>query len=188
MCACENNLFIQFDTPEKKDYFLSILENVENQLLFQSFIPIFESKKETYGTDSDVYIEYITFDVSDSDVINIIFYTNETPCIEFCKRVSAKYSVNIQLLYFCEENGYSGQIQIFHNQVVKNELYNYWQGMYVLQYDLFWERLQDFFESMDAKNFMEFLQKNEMTIYQNDFSKLNYHFDEFKLLNQFKNL
>jgi len=188
MSPCENNLFIQFDTPEKKDYFLKILEDTNNVHLFQSFVPIFESKKESYGTDSDVYIEYVTFDISDSDVINIIFHTHESPCIEFCKRLAGKYSVNVQLAYFNQESNFSGKIDIFYNQLVKNEMYTYWQGLYILNYDLFWERLGEFFESVPAKTFMEFLQKNNMIIYQNDFSKLNYHFDEYNLMNQFKNL
>jgi hypothetical protein len=38
MTACENNLFIQFNNSEIKDYFLKVFENVDNQLLFQSFM------------------------------------------------------------------------------------------------------------------------------------------------------
>jgi len=188
MTVCQNNLFVQFDTLEKKDYFLKILENIENQLLFQCFIPLNGTKLECYGVDSDVYIEHVTFDISDSDTINIIFYTNENPCIEFCKRLVGRYNVNIELVYFCEENNCSGRIQIFHHQIVKNEIYSYWQGMYVLQYELFWEHLTDFFESNQAKNFMKLLEKNNMTIFQKDFEQLQYQFDEFNLMNQFKNL
>jgi len=188
MTACENNLFIQFNNSEIKDYFLKVFENVDNQLLFQSFIPLSGTKLECYGVDSDVYIEYIKFDISDSDVINIIFHTHENPCIEFCKRLAGRYSVNVQLIYYCEENNYSGQIQIYHNQLVKNELYSYWQGVYLFYYDLFWERLDNFFESYESKNFMELLQKNSMNIFEKDLNLLKFRFDEFNLMNQFKNL
>jgi hypothetical protein len=184
MTVCENNLFIQFDTIEKKEEFLSIIGN--NQLLFQSFIELSGTKKECYGVDSDVYIEYITFDISEPNVINIVFYTYEYPCIPFCEKLSYKYSVHIQLLYFNEESDFSGKLEI--NKGIKNELYSYWQGVYILQYDLFWERLDDFFEKFPANSFFDFLQKNKMIIYEKDVVELQHNFDKYNLINTFKNL
>jgi len=188
MSPCENNLFIQFDTSEKKDYFLRIFENTDNILLFESFIQLTGTKQECYGTSSDVYMEYVTFDISDSDIISIIFHTYEYPCLEFCKRLAGKYSVNTQLVYFNEESNYSGKIEIYRHQVIRDEMYSYWNGLYVFHYDIFWERLNDLFTSCESRTFMELLQKNSINVLGKDLSLLKYRFDEFNLSNQFKNL
>jgi hypothetical protein len=188
MSPCENNLFIQFDSQEKKDYFLKVFENTDNNLFFESFISLTSTKLECYGTSSDIYIEYITFDTLDSDVIKLVFHTHEYPCLEFCKRLAGKYSVNIQLVYFNEDSNYSGKIEIFNHQLVKDEIYGYWNGLYILHYDVFWERLNDLFESCESLTFMELLQKNSINVLDKDLNLLKYRFDEFNLLNQFKNL
>jgi hypothetical protein len=181
---CENNLFIQTNSPEKKEYFMKILE--EATVLFQSLIPLNGTKKECYGTDSDIYLEYITFDIADPDVINLIFYTHDTPCIEFCKRLAGYYSVNVQLVYFNEENNYSGKIDIYRNQLVRDERYTYWQGMYVYNFDIFWERIDVLFEN--ETNFMELLRKNNLCVLGKDFEQLKYQFEEYTLFRQFENL
>jgi len=187
MTVCENTLFIQFDTVEKKDYFLSVFENVENDVLFGSFIELVGTKKECYGTDSDVYIENVTFDISDNDIISILFYTHESPCLEFCKKLAAKYTVNIELVFLNEENNYSGKIHINQVQIVKNEIYSYWQGVYLFRYSVFWESLEELFEKYSSKNFMELLQKASLSLFDKDLQLLQNRFDEFNLFKQFTN-
>ena len=188
MTVCENILFIQFDTPEKKDYFLGVFENIENNVFFQSFIPLTGTMVECYGTDSDVYIENVTFDISDNDIISILFYTHDNPCIPFCKKLCMYYNVKIQLVYFNEEQNFAGKINIDCNEIVKHESYNYWQGIYVLKDSVFWESVHELFEEIPAKTFMEFLQKSNIHIIQKDFHELKNQFDTYNLLNQFKKL
>ena len=187
MVACENNLFIQVN--DKKDYFINIFEN--NTKLFESFIQCNGKMQEYYGTDSDVYLEYVIFE-NTTDIINLIFYTHDTPCIEFCKRLAGKFSVNIQLYYYNEEHDFSGRFEIYQNQIVKNDFLSYWQGMYTYNYDIFWENINDLFKNERSEenfvNFMELLQNKKIHIFEKDFEQLKYQFDEFLLLKQFENL
>ena len=184
--ACENNLFIHFDNLDKKNYFLNLFENSDK--LFQTLIPLNGTKLECYGTDSDVYLEYITFDICDTNVISLVFFTNENPCIPFCKKVCGYYGVNIELVYFNEESNFSGKFCIHLQQITKNELYNYWQGLYILHTDLFWEITHLLLATNTSNSFMEFLQDKNLNLLQKDFMELKYKFDEMILFEQFKKL
>jgi len=183
--ACENNLFIQIDSLQTRMYFESILR--ESDVLFQSFVPLFGTKEECYGTGSDVYMEYILVDKL-QDILKLVFYTHETPCIEFCKRLAAKYSVNIQLVYLNEENDYSGELQIYRNQITKNDQYSYYQGLYIHEPDDFWEDIEELFENLDYQNIMEVLTDKRLILSENDFLELRSKFNEILLLKQFKKL
>ena len=103
MTCCENNLFVECKSSVKKEYLLEFINN--EVLLFKSFINLGlgETLKEGYGTDSDVYLEYIEIAEIFDNVLHFKFYTHDSPCVEFTKRFSAKYSVNVQLIYYnCE--------------------------------------------------------------------------------------
>jgi len=167
--SCENNLFIQTKSIEQKEYFLNILGN--NQYFFQSFILNFSA---------DILIDDVTFDITSSDdIINCIFNI-ETPCIEFCKRICGLHGLNVQLVYYNKESNYSGKFQIYRNQVVTNETITYWQGMYKYNYDLFWELLDELFESR--------INLNDLHILEKDFSELNNKYQNFLLIQQFEKL
>ena len=182
MVACENNLYIQ-GKRETIKYFISILD--KSPTLFEAFIPLSGTYIESYGTSSDIYIENIVFDLSENDVINLIFYTHNTPCIEFCKRLAGKFGVNTQLTYFKSTKsdlGFSGRFEIYLNQIVKDERLSYWQGMYNYNYDLFWENIDKIKSEATFVSFME-LKLSDL-----DYQQLKYKFDEFNLLKQFKKL
>jgi hypothetical protein len=183
--ACENHLIVQFDSIEKKDY---LFEKLNNGIkLFETFIPCSSTRMECYGTSSDVYIEYITVEIVCEKVLKLVFHTHETPCIEFCKRFCALYNVNIQLMYLNEENNYSGKYFIHFNQIVKNEIFNYYQGLYMYDRDLFWENINGLFENNVSKNFMEFLKEKDLHILESDQRELKYRFDSVCMVNEFQN-
>ena len=108
MTLCENNLFI-----ENREFILNILES-DNTLFFQSLIqPSFnESIQEAYGTSSDIYTQNIDFHIEEQ-ILYITLYTYDTPCIEFCKRVALKYSINFQLIYYNTSMDFYGKYQIY---------------------------------------------------------------------------
>jgi len=182
--SCENNLFVQCANMEIKDHFMNLLS--DGIKLFETFVPLTGSKLECYGVDSDVYIEYIFIEMVSEKVINLKFFTHNFPCIEFCKRLSARFSVNIQLVYLNETNNYSGQFRIFSNQIVKNDLFSYWQGMYIYKNDDFWEKLPETFEKY--QNFMELISNLNISIPENELNILKTQFDEQLLFKQFERL
>ena len=160
---CKNNLLIQIEDYEKREYFINVLSHSEK--LFQSFIPLTALKLECYGTSSDVFIEYINI-TFENDIINLIFFTYDTPCIEFCKRLASRYSVNIQLLYFNDQEDYSGKIDIYRHQLIKNEKCSYWQGLYNFDCSVFWENVHLIFEN---GTFMDILMKRGLHLIGKDF-------------------
>lgn len=165
---CENILFIHFDEPAKKDYFLETFTNSEK--LFEGFINYFSTKLETYGTDSDVYNEYVEIEMCSDDMVKLVFYTHKFPCIEFCRRFSWVYSLNTQLIYYNQEADFSGRFSMFRNQNTLDEKYNYLQGLYTLDNDRFWEEAKGFYNmnfhidipASDRKRLRELVHYNQM--------------------------
>ena len=136
MTLCENNIYIE--CPQNvKDQILYILEN--NVLFFQAFIPCNENKLEFYGTDSDVYIENIL--VEESEYLQLTVYTHDYPCIPFCNKLALLYHLNIENVYYNTELDLSGKWQII-NEIVFNQKWNFIQGLYFTNIDLFWEKVE----------------------------------------------
>ncbi len=180
---CENNLFVHVETDERKEYFMNILSN--NIKLFESFVPLSQTKLECYGTSSDVYIEYIDIEFV-MDLICLKFYTYQTPCINFCKKLAARYNINIELVYYTEYNDSAGKLHIHRNQIVKNEMYSYFQGVYFNNKDNFWELVYPYFTINST--FMEFILEKKLSITESDFNRLKYLYDEFLFCNDFNKI
>lgn len=171
---CENNLFIHAETDERKEYFMNILNRSDK--LFESFIPLSQTKLECYGTSSDVYIEYIEVKLV-LDLIILKFYTYQTPCIEFAKRLAGRYSLNVQLHYYNEESDFSGEVSIYRNQLMKEEHYSYLQGVYFNNRESFWQKAYEKFNESWA--FMDFILAKGLSMNENDFNRLKRLYDEF---------
>ena len=146
MAFCENKLFIECKCYEKKEYFMEIL-NSDNILFFQSFITPgeYETKLDAYGTESDVYTDKIDLHI-EGTLVYCTLYTLETPCGAFCKRLASKYSVNVQLVYFNIERNFSGKLCLYSHQVVLDEKWTYFQGLYFNDREYFWDHVGESFE------------------------------------------
>lgn len=187
MTACENNLFIQCHTVEQKDYIIHILSN--GTYLFQSFVPLegSNSKLEMYGSSSDVYLEYVTVDMdTDPCMVSLLFYTHDLPPLEFCKRFAYNFTVNIQLVYFNEENNYSGEFRVKDNRVICNTIDSFYQGLYIFERDRFWENISDSFER--AKTFEELVFQTNIRLENKDTQRVKDLFYQYLLEKQFENL
>ena len=187
--VCENNLFIQTSSVEKKDFILNKLNN--GIKLFETLIPLYGTKEDCYGTSSDVFIEYIIFDIDiDPCIISMIFYTHDTPCIPFCIKIAGMYNLNLQLVYYNEEINFSGQVSIHLNQTIKDEYHGYHQGMYLYNTDLFWETRHEYCETfLNFENpLLNFIHQTKIFLTEKDFIKLKNKFDEFLLFKQFEKM
>jgi hypothetical protein len=168
MTACENNFFVDCGSIVKRDYLLEFINN--EVLLFKSFINLGpgETLKEGYGTDSDVYLEYIEIAEIQNNVLHLKFYTHDSPCIQFTKRFSAKYSVNVQLIYYNSELNFSGKLSIHNQQIVLDEIWKYHQGLYYTDKDRFWDSIEE-----DPGINCDFLSpEDSMTLINLKFSKM----------------
>ena len=134
MTLCENKLFINCIDQQRTNGFMEILSS-ENLHFFQSLIPLEpnQTKLEAYGTDSDVYTDYIDFHQEHNDFY-ITVYTHDTPCIQFCQRLSKRYSISVQLVYYNEELNFSGK---FQNEQLHQ--WGFYEGLYLTDPDRFWE-------------------------------------------------
>ena len=178
---CQNVLFIYTDSLEKKHFFM---EKLKSQKLFETFIPLSQSKLECYGTSSDVYIEYVEVEYFLDNIIKLTFYTYLTPCIDFSKKLASRYNVNVELIYYNQGDDFSGKIQIYRNQVVRDEKYSFWQGLYLNDTENFWINIYSTFNI--KLSFMEFILQRNLHILDRDFNKLNYLYDDFLLSNLFE--
>jgi hypothetical protein len=181
---CENILFINCGTCTKKNYILEILNS--GKYFFKTFIRLgeFETNYDAYGTHSDVYIKRIDFLPDFDEILHFTFDTDITPCTFFCKRFAGKYSVDIQLIYYNEELNFSGKYCIHKYQVILNEYWTYYQGLYYTNPDIFWERIKETFNGVSSFNEWNTIYKlaltdSELLILQEDF--MFYHFNSLKI-------
>jgi hypothetical protein len=176
---CENILFV--DTHDKLNFFMETLTNGDK--LFQSFIPLAGTKLECYGTSSDVYMDYVEIVNPMNELLQIKFYTYDTPCIEFCKKLSSRFNVNLELYYYNQDCDFSGKIHIHRNQIVRDERYSYFQGIYLNRREEFWELIYPSFDNRLI--FMEFVNRTSLHIVGDDFYKLKNLYDEFLFADKF---
>lgn len=133
----ENVVYINCITLEKKDYFEQLL-SVSFEFLFQSFgLPL----------RNDVPINFVDIDLTIDPYVICLKFENGVQCTEFCNELVLRFEVNIRLLYYSEFLNISGKYIIHNGQVVCDLHYTYWFGLYVIDYDLFWERLPGAFEN-----------------------------------------
>ena len=186
MSPCENNLFIKCHSDDQKNALLNIISG--GICLFQSFIRLDGTKLETYGTESDVYSEYITVDIDTDLMISLLFHTHDLPPLEFCKKFAFNYIVNIQLVYYNEENNYSGELRIKDNRVCCNTIDSYYQGLYQFEQDRFWENIEESFQCYPSKTYEQYLSKINLRSDERDYKRLMDMFNKWSLFNCFQNL
>jgi hypothetical protein len=179
---CENELFIDALSLQTYNHLLELLG--DGTFLFQTFIPLDGTRKETYGTDSDVCIEYIDIETYDL-IIHLHFYTHDTPCIQFCTQIAHTYNISVQLVYFNKKGNVSGELGVYCS-MTKYEHYNYIQGVYLHRTDDFWEFIHEYF--VGATTFMEFLTNSGLHVFESDLTKLQNMFNEFLMFGQFEKL
>ena len=174
MGFCENIILVHSE-PLKIQYLLEILQNSPKSLFFETFITLgnSETKKEGYGTDSDIYTEYIEIDIH-PDLLKFVIYTNDTPCIEFVKRFAMKYSLQIQMIYYNSEFNFSGKIVINNYQIILNEQWNYFQGLYFTDEDRFFNEIINSFEGYTS--FQTWCSDHPLNTCPEDYNKLQEHF------------
>jgi len=188
MSACENILFIKCKSIDHKEKIVNILSN--GIKLFESFIILEGTKLECYGTSSDVYIEYINVELFfDELLIKLTFTTYETPPLHFCKSISFHYNIDVQLLYFNEENNYSGKLCITNNKITCDQIFNYYQGLYENDKDRFWEEIEKSFEFIHInEKYEDYIKKNNFNLTSMDYSNLKRLFDQYLLLKNFERM
>jgi len=184
MVECENIMFIEFDNPEKKEYFSHVF--TEAVKFFESFIPCVCSKLETYGTSSDVYTEYMEVEEPTESLIKLTFHTHQTPCIEFCRRFAWAHTLNVQLYYYNEEYDFAGRFSMFKNQNTLDQRTTFLNGMYRFEPDRFWQEVVNYLDTTIP--YHEFLEKHGITISGLDCEYLEERYNEVALINQFKSL
>ncbi len=134
----ENIVYINCVSIENKAYLEELLANSE-LYLFLSF---------GLFLDNDIYIDLVEFDMDiDPYVIGIKFENNNPgDTIKFCNEISNKFQVNIRYSYLNKELNYAGKYIIHNCNVVCNLGYSYWYGLYLFNYDKFWQTISEVFE------------------------------------------
>jgi hypothetical protein len=132
----ENVLYINCVSLEKKSYFEELLANGE-LYLFRSF---------GFKIQNDIYLDYVEIDLTIDPYVICLKFENSVQCTEFCNQLVLCFQVNTTLLYYSEFLNISGKYIIHDGKVFYDTYYTYWFGLYIIDYDLFWERLPQEFE------------------------------------------
>jgi len=185
---CENHLFIKFKTNDHREHIIAILSN--GIKLFESFIILQGTKLECYGTSSDVYIEYIHIDIDiDPLIIKLEFTTYESAPLRFCKSISFHYNLDIHLIYFNEKNNYSGRFCIDSNRLIKDEIYSYYQGIYIHDRDRFWNEIEIHIQELKKEiTYETYIENINLSLSDMDTVNLKNVFNKYQLFKKFENL
>ena len=148
---CQNKITI----TNKIQAVLDILKAEVNLMLFCRFIPDVKKNNfsQIYGTNWDVPMNKVDYINESNEKLYIIFNTISTPCINFCKRISRIFSLQLTLEYdnFCEN--FCGKLIFDEKTLISEDYYTYWYGMYKLNNDYFWENLTpEIFDEIKLNN------------------------------------
>ena len=89
-------------------------------------------------TINQFFILYIIY--SDNQIY-LVFNTAWTPCINFCKKISRIFNLRLTLEYDEISQDFCGKIEFNGTNLIKEEYYTYWEGMYKINNDFFWDNI-----------------------------------------------
>ena len=142
---CQNKIIIKKQSGTFKEI-LDLLNETNEKTLFDRFIPNITDYYKDCGTKWDVSMDEVEFDVNNFDdcsELYIVFNTAWTPCINFCKKISRIFNLRLTLEYDEISQDFCGKIEFNGNNLINEEYYTYWEGMYKINNDFFWDNIDN---------------------------------------------
>lgn len=144
---CSN--YLQVSGSEVKEIIKKIKESdIKEGCLFSSTVGVVPEQDgiTQWGTKWDVPLRDIEDQllfIYDDEVIGLSFETAWSPPIEYCIKLNSQYGVNVEITYGEPGCDFYGRFTIDKNGNKTENDYEYYQGMYILNNDDFWENMDD---------------------------------------------
>lgn len=163
---CQNTITISGDTEKMKpifDFFNPqfLLEGAispfNKTFVMSTLVPEdeeFERIKESGEFLLTPYVDFYgskwDFRLSDAEIsectpesITISPNTAWSPVEPFCQRLSKKYGVNVDIMYFESGSDFAGCTRYENGEITNDEDYGYDEGMYLLDNEGFWYEVEN---------------------------------------------
>lgn len=116
-------------------------EDAEREMKEQYDKHWYETNCEYWGTKWDISVEEAVNDIRDNE-ITLSFSSAWSPPINFCKLLSEKYKVQVDIFYSEGGSDFTGKTIIKNGQIISDECYNYLEGLYHLSNEEFWYEIE----------------------------------------------
>jgi hypothetical protein len=162
---CSNSILITGSKKSLKKIatIIESIEDKENDKFFRALIGLpkgytadrfgnwykangnaYDLNVEWFGTKWDVTYEEACPEI-DENFISFSPATAWSPPLEFCKTLSKKFGVRVEIDY--EEQGcdFWGKCMFRDGELESQEDYSYWEGAYIFSPYYFWDAMQDYY-------------------------------------------
>ena len=196
---CSNYIKISGDESNMKPIY-DLLKSEVDDLFMSTLVPEngeFEKIKdgghfllspyvEYYGTKWDFKVTECDTNTLEPTLIDFSVSTAWSPPEPFCKRLSKKYGVDVEISFFEGGANFAGRSRFSNGKEIESLMYTYREGMYYLETETFWGETYSDLEWMFCENpnitFDEVLgQMYPFVKDENDIKELNELYHNFKV-------
>ena len=139
---------------EVDDLFMSTLvpENGEFEKIKDGGHFLLSPYVEYYGTKWDFKVAECDTNTLEPTLIDFSVSTAWSPPEPFCKRLSEKYNVDVEISFSEPGCNFAGRSQYSNGEVIEDVTYSYREGMYYLENEIFWSDVDSDLEWMFCEN------------------------------------
>jgi len=173
---CDNQIIIRGDKKKMKpivEIFKEFQkESGEKLLVMKSLLGIADRPKDydeggwwdyninKYGTKWDFSVENFFYLYVEDEEISFGNQTAWSPPENFLMHLCKKYDVQAEITFSEPGNNFAGETKFNEKGIVKQVAYEYMEGLYHTDDELFWNELENYFvdsrdEEINAKKFVE---------------------------------
>lgn len=140
-------------TPEVESFVMSTLvpEDEEFEKIKESGEFLLTPYTEFWGCKWDFSVNESNCDITPT-FITLTPATAWSPPEPFCKKLSEKYGVDVEIIYSEGGCDFAGRSEYSNGEMVEDETYSYREGMYYLEPESFWCDVETDLEWMFCEN------------------------------------
>ena len=143
-----------FNNQEPETFIMSTLvpENEEFEEIKRTGNFILSPYVTYYGTKWDFKVTECDTNTLEPTFIEFSVSTAWSPPEPFCKRLSEKYNVDVEVSFSEGGADFTGRSRYSNGEVIEDVTYSYREGMYYLENEVFWSDVDSDLEWMFCEN------------------------------------
>ena len=143
-----------FNNQEPETFIMSTLvpENEEFEEIKRTGNFILSPYVTYYGTKWDFKVAECDTNTLEPTLIDFSVSTAWSPPEPFCKRLSEKYNVDVEVSFSEGGADFTGRSRYSNGEVIEDVTYSYREGMYYLENEVFWSDVDSDLEWMFCEN------------------------------------